>query len=135
MKKPGSQKGSQITQARPDYPAFTAKNKHNIHNVGKEPLTTNQKVEGSSPSGRTTYRRQGSHKVATYRKNSKSPHSGENAGSGKTSSKTWTRKYERDPWNDPDVKLELFIAPDLQMRIEALPRKPAQREEESEEEG
>ena len=35
--------------------------------------------------------------------------------------KTWRRKYEKDPWNNPEAKLELFIAPDLKLRLEKLP--------------
>lgn len=39
----------------------------------------------------------------------------------------------RKPWNDPDVKLELFIAPDLKLRIQALPSSARSREESEEE--
>ena len=35
--------------------------------------------------------------------------------------KSWLRKYEKDPWNDPEAKLELFISPDLKLRLEKLP--------------
>lgn len=50
------------------------------------------------------------------RKNSKT-----SSGNKKPKKKNWRRKYGKDPWNDPDVKLELLIAPDLKLKIKRLP--------------
>lgn len=35
----------------------------------------------------------------------------------KPKKKTWSRKYGKDPWNDPETKLELFISPDLKLKL------------------
>lgn len=43
----------------------------------------------------------------------------------KIGKKTWRRTYERDPWNDMETELELFISPTLEMRLAA--RRPAAR--------
>lgn len=42
--------------------------------------------------------------------------------------KTWIRTYQSDPWNDPRVRLELFIAPNLALKL-GLPRHIAEKPE------
>lgn len=50
----------------------------------------------------------------------------------KKTKKSWSRKYEQDPWNDPRVKLELYISPSLQLKL-GLPAHMVEKPQESEE--
>ena len=35
--------------------------------------------------------------------------------------KTWRRRYRRDPWNDPETPLTLYVSPTLQEKL-GLPK-------------